>query len=160
MSSDAEPDVERLARFVKSRRLELGLGQRALRGRGGPSVVTVVRVEAAKVPPPGGLSLAAFDRALRWEHGSAERILAGGDPDPLQEEAEPRERVVVLDEQSPEETAAEEKAYWLSQCTLEELLEEVRRRVPAPVADEVEEAAVLELPRVARKRSDPRKRRT
>lgn len=67
-----------LADAVKARRLQLGLTQGDIADRGGPSIVTVRQIEKVTGPPPSDLSLAGLDRALRWEHGSAQAILDGG----------------------------------------------------------------------------------
>ncbi len=53
-------------------------------------MVTVVRVEAGKEPPPRDLTLFALDRALLWVYGSAERVLHGGDPEEIPPEFAPR----------------------------------------------------------------------
>lgn len=72
----------RLGEAVRARREELGLAQRKLQVRGGPSVVTVGNVEKATGDEPSRLTLAGLDRALDWKSGSAALLLAGGDAEP------------------------------------------------------------------------------
>ncbi len=82
-----EDDEGPLARAVKTRRLQLGLAQGDLAGQGGPGIVTVRDIEKGKMRRPRDLTLAALDRALRWEHGSAEAVVRGGQARPLPDEA-------------------------------------------------------------------------
>ena len=72
---------ERLARYVRARREELGLSQGDVSARGGPSDTTLSKIEAGT----GGLSRASvskLDTALAWARGSARRVLDGGEPEP------------------------------------------------------------------------------
>ena len=77
-----DPRWERLAATVRSRRDSLGLTQADLTERGGPSVPTIRQVERASVR--GRLTrgtVDAFDRCLRWERGSFDKVMNGkGDP--------------------------------------------------------------------------------
>lgn len=71
-------DRRRLAAAVVQRRLQLGLAQGDLKGRGGPGVVTVGNVERCTGPVPIPSTLAALDRGLDWPSGTAANIARGG----------------------------------------------------------------------------------
>lgn len=73
------PDLDRLARYVKARRDELGLRQDELKDRGGPSTTTLTKVESASATL-APVTLRKLDDGLRWARGSAAAILAGGEP--------------------------------------------------------------------------------
>ncbi|MEJ9078543.1 helix-turn-helix transcriptional regulator [Gordonia malaquae] len=79
--NDNEPDLERLARYVKSRRQHLGLRQDEVGARGGPSTTTLTKVENATPPAPATVTLRKLDRGLGWTAGSARRLLEGGEPE-------------------------------------------------------------------------------
>lgn len=49
---------------------------------GGPSSTTMSRVERG-IAPPSAKTLRKLDAGLRWQQGSAARVLEGGDPTPL-----------------------------------------------------------------------------
>lgn len=79
-------DPQRLGRYVKARREELGLSQDDVASRGGPSDTTLGKIEAGT----GGLSrisLTKLDESLSWTAGSARLVLEGGEPVPAEEAA-------------------------------------------------------------------------
>lgn len=78
-------DVGPLARAVRSRRLELGLRQADLAGRGGPALATVGLIESGRERSPRPLTLGGLDRALDWKSGSAAAVLRGEDPVPFEQ---------------------------------------------------------------------------
>lgn len=78
MTAATRPDWARLGRAVRARREALGLRQ----GDGGVSPATWRKVERAVDPPFLPATLRRIERALGWEPGSADRVLAGGDPIP------------------------------------------------------------------------------
>jgi transcriptional regulator with XRE-family HTH domain len=71
-----EPDYNRLAKAVRSRRTSLGLRQSDL----GVSTARIGQVEQGKDAPLSALSAAAICRALGWSADSIDRVLGGGDP--------------------------------------------------------------------------------
>lgn len=78
MSTKAQKQrLERLAQFIKERRQELGLDQGGLKSRGGPSIVTVGKLERADTPDPQPSTLDRLDVSLGWERGSSAAVLAG-----------------------------------------------------------------------------------
>jgi hypothetical protein len=82
--------VQRLAAHVRDRMQQLGLRQASVPAAGGPSPATIrgLLAAAAAGKPFKEMqldTLAKFDRALKWEAGSARDVLAGGEPRPLPE---------------------------------------------------------------------------
>jgi hypothetical protein len=73
-------DWERLAGFVRERRIELGMTQEDVRGAGGPSTATMRLIEGALQENYQPATLRDLERVLRWERGSARIVLSGGDP--------------------------------------------------------------------------------
>lgn len=74
-------DWPRLAEAVAKRRRELGLSQDAIRQADGPSDVVLGNIENNKGRRPRANTINKLDKPLRWEPGSAQQILAGGNPD-------------------------------------------------------------------------------
>lgn len=72
-------DMKRLAAFVRERRTALGLSQEQVSAAGGPSSATQRTIENARHGSYPA-TLRRLETALGWEHGSARRILDGGDP--------------------------------------------------------------------------------
>lgn len=84
------PDkLQRLAEAVRQRRGYLGLAQGDLAEVGGPSIVTVGQIERCAIQQPQTGTLKKIDTALQWAPGSAARILAGGEPVPLEQPKRP-----------------------------------------------------------------------
>jgi len=110
------PQWARLGKFVRERRTRLGLSQRDVAERGGPSDTTQQRIEAGEWRPGRGVSttLEKLDRGLGWKPGSASRILAGGEP--------------VTDD----ETADDVIVFDLGRVPTEQLMAELLRRIPGP----------------------------
>jgi hypothetical protein len=73
-------DWERLAEFVRERRVELGLTQEDVRAAGGPSTATMRLIEGALQRGYQPATLRDLEKVLQWERGSAARILGGGSP--------------------------------------------------------------------------------
>lgn len=69
-----------LAEHAARRRAELGLSQIEVAQRGPLSLDRVQAIEGAKSTRFRLGTLLALERALAWEAGSVEAILAGGDP--------------------------------------------------------------------------------
>lgn len=80
-------DWSRLSGFVLERRTDLGLTQEDVRAAGGPSTATMRLIEGGLKTSYLPAILRRLEDALRWEHGSVRRILAGGDPAPLEDPA-------------------------------------------------------------------------
>lgn len=82
-------DWDALATAVRARRTDLGLSQAAVAACGGPSDFVISRIENNDEPRPRPDTLRKLDRALRWESGTAQAIVASGEAPP----ASPRVRV-------------------------------------------------------------------
>ncbi|KUL59627.1 helix-turn-helix domain-containing protein [Streptomyces albidoflavus] len=74
----ATPDLARLARYVKDRRLELGLARKLAAAHAGMSKDTWRRVEEGE--PVREMSYAKMDPVLGWAPGSTASVLAGEEP--------------------------------------------------------------------------------
>lgn len=74
-------DRQRLAKFVRERRTALGLSQEQVAAAGGPSSATQRKIENGHHGSYPATQR-RLETALGWEHGSARRILDGGDPVP------------------------------------------------------------------------------
>ena len=74
---------ERLAEFVRERRVELGMTQEDARSAGGPSTATMRLIEGALQNSYQPATLRDLEKVLQWGRGSVWKILAGGDPVPL-----------------------------------------------------------------------------
>lgn len=72
--------IARLGQIVKERREELGVSQKQLLDRGGPSNSTLTKIEQGRADTISNATMRKIDRALDWEFGSAQEVLAGGDP--------------------------------------------------------------------------------
>jgi hypothetical protein len=75
-------DWKRLAHHVTARRNDLGLTQTQVAAAGGPSAATMRLIENALQPFYRPTLLGRLEAALRWQPGSVETILSGGDPTP------------------------------------------------------------------------------
>jgi len=76
----SQKDWKRLAAYATRRRAELGLTQIEVAQRGPLSLDRVQSIEGAKRSSYRLATLLALERALEWERGSVERVLAGGEP--------------------------------------------------------------------------------
>ncbi|WP_264923181.1 helix-turn-helix domain-containing protein [Mycobacteroides chelonae] len=83
-----EPQWERLAEAVRTRRASRGWSQAAVTERGGPSDTLQNRIEAGRWKPVRGVedSLRKIDAGMEWREGSASRILSGGEAIELEAE--------------------------------------------------------------------------
>lgn len=73
-------DFKRLGEAVYNRRAELGESQDEFVARANMSVKTLQRIESGREVRAG--TLGELNRAAKWEPGSAQAILAGGQPTP------------------------------------------------------------------------------
>ena len=73
---------QRLAELMDARRLELGLRWQDVAAAGDVSIKTLYSVRTGHSAVPR-LTARKVDKGLHWEPGSVERVLAGGDPQPL-----------------------------------------------------------------------------
>lgn len=87
------PDPARFGEIVERRRSELGINQADMPNHGGPSDLTIRKLERGRTLRPNAVTLAKLDTALRWVPGSAREAFHGGDPEPL-----PDDQGVVLDQ--------------------------------------------------------------
>lgn len=69
----------RLAAAVQDRRHELGLTQKDLEARGGPSAATVRNIEQAARAVYRPVTFRTLEQALEWPRGHCRQILAGQD---------------------------------------------------------------------------------
>jgi hypothetical protein len=74
---------DELAKAVRDRRRALNLTQVEVTERGGPSVGTQQGIETGRASRLSKRLRRALERAIEWEPGSIDRILAGGRPQPL-----------------------------------------------------------------------------
>lgn len=80
----AKPDLFRLASAVRARREELDLTQDQVALAGGPSNTKLGQIENG-VGAVAAATLRKLDKGLRWKPGSAREVLAGGEPQVLDE---------------------------------------------------------------------------
>lgn len=80
---------QRFGRLVEARRRELGMSQSAVREAGGPSALTVRRLEHGDIAQPDFVTFGKLDQALQWMPGSAGRAFQGGEPTPISEDDGP-----------------------------------------------------------------------
>jgi hypothetical protein len=78
-----DQDWKRLATYVTKRREELTLTQAGVEAAGGPSIASMRRIEDGEQTNYTSALLVKLERALQWGRGSADKILAGGEPDLL-----------------------------------------------------------------------------
>lgn len=83
-------DWQRLARYVRERRDELGLTQEEIATRGGPSTATLRLIETGTQDSYRAKSLRQLAEALRWTPESPRAILAGREPEEVQESGRER----------------------------------------------------------------------
>ncbi|MDD7967807.1 DUF2188 domain-containing protein [Actinomycetospora lemnae] len=76
MSSDMN-GLAVLGRAVRARRERVGLTQRQIEERGGPSGRTLRMIEAGEAKNLTEATLARVDNALFWDHGTSTRLLRG-----------------------------------------------------------------------------------
>ena len=89
---------------MEERALELGLSWREIASRAHIAYETLRDLRSGRhVPRP--LTARNLDRALRWEPGSVQRILAGGELAPARQPSSPRERPAELRYADPERDA-------------------------------------------------------
>ena len=79
-------DWRRLADLVSERRADLGMTQEDVRAAGGPSTATMRLIEGGHQSRYQPVILGRLETALKWERGSVRRILAGGNPAPVDDE--------------------------------------------------------------------------
>lgn len=80
-------DYERLASHVIARRIELGFRtRRAFADTSSLSLRTISDIETARADSYFSSTLATLEHELDWTPGSAERILAGDEPQPSRTE--------------------------------------------------------------------------
>ncbi len=102
-----EPDWSRLAAHIRRRRDELGRKQQqcvdlafVIDPDTGEEnrLISIARwrdLEAGRYRGPGGRLFDGVDRGLRWQVGSTEQILAGGEPTVVEAESEPESDELV-----------------------------------------------------------------
>lgn len=78
---------DKLGIAVRERRLDLGLTQKDIADRGGPSAPAVRLLENNRSQTLTPRLARKLEHALQWEPGSCDAILAGGEPTPLTPQA-------------------------------------------------------------------------
>lgn len=92
----AVADPRRFGRLLEARRRELGMTQGDVREAGGPSDLTIRKLEKGVTSRPDLNTLAKLDQALGWVAGSAARTLNGGWPESLSQAGGTRGRSIAL----------------------------------------------------------------
>ncbi len=80
MSQPVETGRQRFGRYVRQRRESMGLSLNEIADRAGMHRTTWSAIERATGRAPEGYTLGRVESALGWTAGSANAILAGGDP--------------------------------------------------------------------------------
>lgn len=78
-----ETPAERLGRLIRARRKVLKLTQADVQELDGPSTATLRLIEGGKHTDFRGGTGASLEQALQWQPGSIDRVLEGGDPEPI-----------------------------------------------------------------------------
>lgn len=140
MATDGPEPRRRLAGLMDDRRIELDLSWEEVARRAGMVGMTLRRIRNGESALPRRTA-AKIDRALKWQPGSVEGILADGEPE-----------VIPKEDRSPDEISDEEVEDALSvmRAGLKRLYppEEVDRRI----AREREEIAEAQKARARRQR--------
>lgn len=117
MRAVGDLDWERLGRYVRHRRdKELDMTQLDVQTAGGPSTATMRLIEGGHQKQGySSMTIAALETALGWKHGSATKILVGGEPELDTKEPEPEppprpEPVTVAAIKSDDRLTDEDKA--------------------------------------------------
>ena len=76
----SETSAQRLGRLVRERRKSLKMTQADVQEAGGPSTATLRLIEGGKHTEFRDGTGAVLEAALRWDVGSIDRVLAGGEP--------------------------------------------------------------------------------
>lgn len=76
-------DWQRVAEYVRDRRIDLDMTQADVHSAGGPSPATQRLIEGALQDSYQSAILARLERALKWERGSIRAIRRGGEPVPV-----------------------------------------------------------------------------
>jgi hypothetical protein len=128
-------DWDRLAEFTRERRVDLGMTQEDVRAAGGPSTATMRLIEGALQSGYQPSTLRDLEKVLRWERGSVNAILSGGDPVPAGPALAPATRptgVRVIDEAATDAELA--PFIW----QIEREVEEAERRYgPDPAGEQI-----------------------
>lgn len=80
MTTTQTPGWDALAYAVRARRERLGLTQKNVNQRGGPSEATMNKLEQARDTPLKPITLSRVDKALGWKDGTAHGIVTGEIP--------------------------------------------------------------------------------
>jgi hypothetical protein len=105
-----ERDWERLSAAVLKRRTAEGWTQQDVWDRGGPSDTLQSEIEQNRWRPTRTVkqTLDKIDAGLKWQAGSAQRVLTGGDPLPIPESSPPRGDVPPEPPQEPGQVDAQQ----------------------------------------------------
>jgi transcriptional regulator with XRE-family HTH domain len=75
-----ETSAQRLGRLIRERRKALKMTQAAIQEAGGPSTATLRLIESGKHTEFRPSTSDPLERLLRWQRGSIDAVLAGGNP--------------------------------------------------------------------------------
>lgn len=80
----SQEDLKRLGEYVRVRRTELLLTQQDVTRAGGLSNASQTKLEGGKLKRINLSTLDKLDLSMKWERGSAQATLNGGEPTPLE----------------------------------------------------------------------------
>ncbi|MBR7194638.1 helix-turn-helix domain-containing protein [Gordonia sp. SCSIO 19800] len=139
-------DTSRFGRLVQRRRQELGMSQSDVRLAGGPSDLTLRKIERGTTTRPDYVTLAKLDNALRWTPGSAGRAFEGGDPTPLPDPRLGNDSAATIGtRRPPTPITATEHGVFLRTDALADLTKKGRALDDLPNLSEGQAAGVSEL---------------
>lgn len=122
---------ERLSQLMNKRRLELGMRWDDVATSAGIADVTIRAIRRGD-NQPSELTQRRIEDALRWEHGSIEATLAGGEPTPVES---PNDREDALPEPSMAEVLA--RVAHLERIVRDRMTPEERRHFGVDDEDDV-----------------------
>ncbi|WP_262338932.1 helix-turn-helix domain-containing protein [Gordonia sp. CNJ-863] len=139
-------DTSRFGRLVQRRRQELGMSQSDVRLAGGPSDLTLRKIERGTTTRPDYVTLAKLDDALRWTPGSAGRAFEGGDPTPLPDPHQGNDSAATIGTaRPPTPITATEHGVFLRTDALADLTKKGRALDDLPDLSEEQAVGVTEL---------------
>lgn len=159
-----ETPAQRLGRLIRERRKALKMTQAAIQEAGGPSTATIRLIESGKHTEFRPSTSDPLERLLRWEPGSIDAILDGGEPSLLKRPLPPLSEVPLFRgadslrwhleiTSKPESERTPEERAWLAAANAErDRLGELTRNPPPMPASGIERYSDDELLSEVRKR--------
>ena len=122
------------------------MSQRDVRLAGGPSDLTLRKIERGATTRPDYVTLAKIDDALRWVPGSAGRAFEGGDPTPLPDQHRGSDSAATVGTGRPlQRITATEHGVFVRTDALADLTRKGRALDDLPGLSEEQAAGVAEL---------------